>query len=117
MHRAAKIRRFLIDFSYDCKVAGLESVVSNNGSLQQIFVSRLARAANSHQLFYELTQELIRVAEHAYSLRDTNALQEISHVLLNDVAIHVTDLVALIQVRIDKLLLMFTLNLNKNFES
>ncbi|MEK6322099.1 MAG: tetratricopeptide repeat protein [Acidobacteriota bacterium] len=51
--------------------------------LQHIVVTRLARAANSRQAFNELTYRLIPLAEHAFSLRDANALQGVSQILMN----------------------------------
>lgn len=83
MHRAAKTSRFLIDLSSEREFADPKSVVSHVGFLQNTVVSRLAHAASSRQLFNELAQKLIRLAEHAFSLRDVDALQATSRVLIN----------------------------------
>jgi tetratricopeptide (TPR) repeat protein len=83
MHKTAKTSRFLIDFSSSGDFADSENTVSDVGLLQHIVVNRLAYAANSRQLFNELAQRLIRLAERAFSLRDMNSLQETSRVLVS----------------------------------
>lgn len=83
MHRAANTSRFLIDFSSQREFADPESLVSHSGLLQHILTSRLARATNSRQLINDLAQRLIRLAEHAYALREMNRVEEASSVLMN----------------------------------
>lgn len=83
MHRAAKTSRFLIDLSSGGEFTDSESLTSRDSLLQRLVVSGLAHAANSRELFNQLGNKLIRLAEHAYSLRDGNTLQEASQVLMN----------------------------------
>lgn len=83
MQRAAKTSRFLIDLSSSLGFSDSEGGISLDGLLQHIVVSRLAGAANSRQAFKELGYRLIRLAEHAFILRDISALQILSQVLTN----------------------------------
>lgn len=82
MHRAAKTSRFLINSSSSREFAGSESVISRIGSIQHVVGRLIARPVNSCQVLNAVTQRLTRFAEHAYSLRDMNALQEASLVLM-----------------------------------
>ena len=83
MQTAAKTSRFLIDLSSERGFADWESAIGNGSLLQHFVVSRLAHSTNSRQLFSELAQILIRLAEHAYGLRDMRKVQEASLVLMN----------------------------------
>lgn len=83
MQRAANTSRFLIDLSSSLGFSDSENGVSLDGLIQHLLVSRFARAANSRQSFDELTRTLIPLAEHAFSLRDVNALQAVSQILVN----------------------------------
>lgn len=83
MHRAAKASRFLIDLSSSLGVSYSETGLSLDELIHDLLVSRLARAANSHQAFNEITSRLIPLAEHAFSLRDIGALQAVSQILAN----------------------------------
>jgi tetratricopeptide (TPR) repeat protein len=83
MHRAARTSRFLIDISSSLRFSYSESGVSLDGLIQNLLVSRLARAANSRQALNELTCRLIPLAEQAFSLRDISALQAVSQILAN----------------------------------
>src|SRR6266571_9257650 len=83
MQKAASTSRFLIDLSLEQRFVDSKSAVNNDGSLEGIVLSRLSRSANSHELFGELAIRFIRLAEHAYSLRDTKRLEEASRVLMN----------------------------------
>jgi tetratricopeptide (TPR) repeat protein len=56
--------------------ADLGGLLDNGRLVSHIFLTRLAHAANSQKLYSELAGRLIRSAEHAYSLRDTDALEE-----------------------------------------
>jgi tetratricopeptide (TPR) repeat protein len=82
MQRAADTSRFLIDFFSNRGFADSKSVVGH-GELLPYVVDQLAQAANSRQVFTELAQRLIRLAEHAFNLRDANALEEASRILMN----------------------------------
>lgn len=57
--------------------------VSRNRRLQHIVTRHLSLTAHSHELFVELANELIRFAERAYFMRDVDALDEVSKVLMN----------------------------------
>ena len=83
MQRAASTSRFVIDLSLEQQFVDSESVVNHDNPIQNIVLSRLTRSANSHQLFGELARTFIRLAEHAYSLRDKKGLEEASRVLMN----------------------------------
>jgi len=43
----------------------------------------LAQTAHSQEAFLKLTNTLIHFAEHAYMLRDADALEEVSRILIN----------------------------------
>jgi hypothetical protein len=60
-----------------------EIIVSRNRLLQHIVTRHLRQTTQSQELFVELTNELIRFAEQAYFLRDVEALDEVSRVLMN----------------------------------
>jgi len=83
MHRAANISRFLIDLSSDWEIANSKSIVSQDRVLQRIIAIPLARIANLDQAFNELAQRLIPLAEHSFTLRDINTLQESSRILVS----------------------------------
>lgn len=83
MQRAANTSRFLMGFSSSWKFADSKDRVSQVGLLERTVVSLLADAANSGRVFNDLSQRLIRLAEHAYSLRDMRSVQEVSELLLN----------------------------------
>lgn len=83
MQKAASTSRFLMGFSLEQRFVDSESVVSFDNSLESIVLSRLTRSANSGQSFSELASRIIRLAEHAYGLRDKKRLEEASRVLMN----------------------------------
>jgi tetratricopeptide (TPR) repeat protein len=83
MHKAASTSRFLIDISSGGEFADSESIVSHNCLLQQIVASHTAHVANWRQVLNALARRSIRIAEHAFSLRDVNTLEEASRVLVN----------------------------------
>ena len=83
MHNAAKTSRFLIDLSSERGSADTDREDSQRGLLRQILASGPIRAADSLQVLNKLAQILIRLAEHAFSLRDASSLHEVSLVLIN----------------------------------
>lgn len=83
MQKVANTSRFLIDFSLEQRFVDSERVVITDNSLQSIVLGRLTHSANSQQLFSEIEGRFIRVAEHAYSFRDTEGLAKASRVLMN----------------------------------
>jgi len=83
MQAAAITSRFLTGCSSKVELADSEIVVSSNGLLRHVVASHLAQTVHSQELFVNLTNALIRFAEQAYTLRDVNALQEASRVLMN----------------------------------
>lgn len=83
MHRAASTSRFLIDLSSGGHFVDSENLAERDGLLHQVVVSRLARTSNSLLLLNELADCLIRSAEHALSLREMGALEEVSLALMN----------------------------------
>jgi len=56
---------------------------SSNRLLQPIITRHLRLAVHSQELSVELANELIRFAEQAYFVRDVDALDEVSRVLMN----------------------------------
>jgi tetratricopeptide (TPR) repeat protein len=83
MHTVANTNRFLTGCPSSVRLTDLETVVSRGGSIQHIVVSHLAQTLNSQKAFLKLTNALTHFAEQAYILRDLNALQEVSRVLMN----------------------------------
>ncbi|MEK6321551.1 MAG: tetratricopeptide repeat protein [Acidobacteriota bacterium] len=83
MQTAAMTSRFLIGYSSKAGFADSEIVVSHGGLIQHIVVSHLAQTACSQDAFLKLTNALIQFAEQAYTLRDLDALEEASRVLMN----------------------------------
>lgn len=83
MQAAAMTNRFLTGCSSSLGSADSEIVVSRGGLLRHIVASNLIQNVHSRELFVKLTNELIRFAEQAYILRDLDALDEVSRVLMN----------------------------------
>jgi hypothetical protein len=83
MQRNASTSRFLTGYSSNTGLADLGGLPDSGRLVSQIFLTRLAHAANSQQLYSELAGRLIRSSEHAYSLRDTDALEEVSLLLMS----------------------------------
>jgi tetratricopeptide (TPR) repeat protein len=83
MHAAAMTSRFLTGCSSKAELADSEIVVSHGGLIQHIVVSHLAQTVSSQEAFLKLTNVLIHFAEHAYTLRDVDALVEVGRVLIN----------------------------------
>ncbi|MEK6407968.1 MAG: hypothetical protein AABN34_13485 [Acidobacteriota bacterium] len=75
--------RFLTGCSSKAGFADSEIVVSHGGLIQHIVVSHLAQTVYSQEAFLKLTNALIQFAEQAYTLRDLDALEEVSRVLMN----------------------------------
>lgn len=83
MQTAANTSRFLTGCSSGVGSPDLEIVVSRGGFLHHIVAGHVARTVHSRELFIKLTNELIRLAEHAYNTRDVAALGEVSRILMN----------------------------------
>lgn len=83
MQIAANINRFLTDCSSEAGFTDSKNAVSHRSSIQHLVVSHLAQTAYSQDVFLKLTHALIRFAEQAFILRDLNALQEASQVLMS----------------------------------
>ncbi len=83
MQKTANTSRFLTNTSSKLGFAGLESLAGRGGLFQHAILSRLAHTFNSHQLFNETADKFTRFAEHAYSLRDLETLENASQVLMN----------------------------------
>jgi hypothetical protein len=84
MQTAAMIRRFLIGYSSHAGFVDSEIVVSGRAELiQRIVASCLTETVYSQEALLKLTNTLIHLAELAYALRDVDALQEMSRVLMN----------------------------------
>jgi tetratricopeptide (TPR) repeat protein len=83
MQAAANTSRFLTGCSSKVELADSEAMVSRGGLLRDIVARHLAETVHSQELFVKVTNDLIRLAERAFSLRDLNALEDVSHVLMN----------------------------------
>jgi hypothetical protein len=83
MQAAATTIRLLTGCSSKAGFADSESVVSNDYLLQHIVASHLVQTVSSQGLFLKLTNSLIQLAEQAYLMRDLDALEEVSRVLMN----------------------------------
>src|SRR6266478_10107354 len=83
MQTAASRNRFLTGCSSKAGLADSDIVVSRNNLLQHIFASHLAKTVHSQQMFAQLTNELIRFAEHALAIRDLHALEDVGRILIN----------------------------------
>jgi tetratricopeptide (TPR) repeat protein len=83
MQKAAKTIRFLTVCSSKLEVTDPEIIVSPGGLLQHILLSFLAQSVHSQQALLKLTDSLIHFAEQALTLRDLDALQEVSQVLMS----------------------------------
>lgn len=82
MQTAAVTSRLFIGDSSEAGFADPEIVVSYGGLIQHIITSHLVQAVHSREACYRLNNALIHFAERAYTLRDIDALEEISSVLL-----------------------------------
>jgi tetratricopeptide (TPR) repeat protein len=80
MQTTAKTSRFLIDFLSNRGFNDSESL-AGHGDLFKCVLSQMAHTINSRQIFNEFAQTLIRIAEHAYSLRDITTIQETGEIL------------------------------------
>jgi hypothetical protein len=83
MQAAAITSRFLTGCSSSSGFTDSEIVVSRSGLLRHIVTRHFSLTVHSHELFVELTNALIHLAEQAYTRRDPDALEEISSVLMN----------------------------------
>jgi tetratricopeptide (TPR) repeat protein len=82
MQTVANTNRVLTGYSSSLGLADSEIVVSHGGLLQHILTRHFSRNVHSQQLFVQLTIELVRFAEHAYSWRDLNSLEQVSRILM-----------------------------------
>jgi tetratricopeptide (TPR) repeat protein len=83
MQTAANRNRFPTGCSSKVGLADSEIAVSRVDLLRHIVTSHLAQTVHSKEAFVKLTNELIRYAEQAYVMRDVEALDEVSHILMN----------------------------------
>lgn len=83
MQTAANTNRIFTDCSSKVEFSGSEILVTGGGLLQHIFARHLAQALHSRESFVKLTDELIRVAEEAYLMRDVDSLDDVSQVLMS----------------------------------
>ncbi|HET9530578.1 MAG TPA: tetratricopeptide repeat protein [Blastocatellia bacterium] len=83
MQNAANTSRFLTDSSSNRIFVDLETPLTSGGMLHRVLLGRVAQAVDSCQSLIELANTLIRLAEHAYSRRETDRLEEVSLILMN----------------------------------
>lgn len=83
MQTAANTNRFLTGCSSKAEFADSEIAVSCARSRRHIVASHLAQAVHSQEAFLKLADALIHSAEQAYMVRDVDALQEVTRVLMN----------------------------------
>src|SRR5215210_8970956 len=83
MQTAAKINLVIIDSLSEAGFSDSQSAVSDGKSYLHVFLSELSQTFHSHQAFQKLADRLIRLAEHAYCLRDMKTVQEASLILMS----------------------------------
>jgi tetratricopeptide (TPR) repeat protein len=83
MQTAAMTSCFFTGCSSKVGLGDSENVVSHGGLIQHIVVSHLAKSVSSRKIFLNLTDALIHFAEQAYTLRNLEALEEVSRVLIS----------------------------------
>jgi tetratricopeptide (TPR) repeat protein len=82
MQRVANTNRFLTGCSSKAEFANSEIAVCSGGLLRHFVADRLAQTIQSG-LYVSLTNELVGFAEQAFVLRNLNALEDVSHLLMN----------------------------------
>lgn len=80
MQKAANTSRFLMGFSLDGQFADSESSVTCDHAFRGVALGGLT--ASTHQLFSELADRFVRLAENAYSFRNLKRLEGASRVLM-----------------------------------
>lgn len=83
MHAAAITSRFITGRSSEVEFADSGIVVNERSSIHNVVASCLARTVQSHEIFLDLANKLIHYAEQSFMLRNVDALQEVSSVLMN----------------------------------
>ena len=83
MQAAANRNRILTGCSSKVGLADSEIVVSHGGLLRHAVARHLCQTVHSQEVFVKLTSELVEFAEHAFTLRDLNLLEEVSQILMN----------------------------------
>ena len=83
MQAAANTNCFLTGCSSKAEFADSEIVISSGRSLRHIVASHLAQTVHSQHAFLKLANALVHSAEQAYMVRDVDALQEVTRVLMN----------------------------------
>lgn len=83
MQTAAKINLVLINLSDNAGLGDVRAAVGDDRSYLHAFMKELAQSFHSRQAFQELTDKLIRLAEHAYCPRDMKTVQEVGLILMN----------------------------------
>jgi tetratricopeptide (TPR) repeat protein len=81
MQAAANSNLILTDLSPFKQLAGLHQDISHSAFYQQV-LSKLIKGVYRKQTFTELGDRLVALAEHAYSLRDTDAFEKTSDFLM-----------------------------------
>jgi hypothetical protein len=83
MQTAAVASRFLIGDSSKAECADAEISVSYGGLIKHIVTSHIVQTVHSREAVYKFNNALIHFAERAYMLRDIDALEDVSSVLMN----------------------------------
>jgi tetratricopeptide (TPR) repeat protein len=81
MQTTARTIRFLTASSFDREPADSKNAASRSEMIQSVVLTRLAQALHTRQGLIELAGSLIQAAEHAYSLRDMNTVQQAGEIL------------------------------------
>jgi tetratricopeptide (TPR) repeat protein len=82
MQTAANISLVLTDSSSLKRFADLETAISY-GEFYQLIASGLTRGVQNEEVFRVLGNRLVGLAEHSYALRQVDALEQVSQVLVN----------------------------------
>jgi tetratricopeptide (TPR) repeat protein len=83
MQTTARNSLALIDFFSLKRVAETQTEISYGGLYQQLAALGFVRRAYTKEVFHELGNVLINVAEHAYALRQMEVLEQASQILIN----------------------------------
>ena len=81
MQAAANSNLILTDLSSFKRLAGLQKDISHAAFYQHV-LSELIRGVHRKQTFTELGNNLVALAEHAYGLRRTDVIEQVSQVLI-----------------------------------
>lgn len=83
MQTAARNNLILTSYSSYAGLSDSQSTASRGGLFLQVLLNEFSHSSHSRQELQNLANKLIRIAEHAYSLRDMETVEEAGLILLN----------------------------------